>query len=142
MMAQDNAMTRVIALVTGGALDEPMIEMACLLARRQRAQLFLVAALVVERTLRLDAPLAEASGQAHLALERAQAVAARMGCAAETRELRTRDVATALVDEAADLGCDHIVMGFSGEARGSAWMLVEQVLRNAPCSVWVYRSRK
>ncbi len=141
-MAQVMSTTRVVALVTGDAVDEPMIEMACMLARRQNAQLFMVAALVVERSLPLDAPLTEAAAQVRRALERAKSIASCMGSVAETRELRTRDVAAALVDEAADLGCDHIILGFAGEARGPGWTVAEQVLRNAPCSVWLHKLRR
>ena len=143
-MASDKPQTnRIIALIDGGPADEPVIEMACLLARHKEAQLYIVRAIMVERTLPLDASLPEASQGARAVLVRAQRAAARYQCAAQTRELRTRDIATALVDEAADLGCNVIVLGFAGEQRGigSPMAIAEQVMRHAACPVWVYRGR-
>lgn len=141
MPSEKQRTCRLIVLLSGGPADEPVVEMACLLARQRGAQLYLVHAILVERSLALDAPLPEAVERARTALDRAQRVAAAQGCPAQTRELRTRDVAAALVDEAADLGCDEIVLGVAGEQRGMAAPLAiaEQVLRQAPCPVWIYR---
>ena len=134
---------RLIVLLSGGPADEPVIEMACLLARQKGAQLYLVHPVVVERSLPLDAAMPEATERARVGLDRGRQLAARHGCPAQARELRTRDVAAALVDEAADLGCDEIVLSVTEGQRGigSPLAIAEQILRQAPCPVWLYRGK-
>lgn len=143
-MARDKRPTsRIVALLDGGEADEQVIELSCLLARQRQATLFLVRPIVVERSLPLDATMPEASAAAQAVLARARRTAERYSCDVETRELKTRDAAGALIDEAADLGCDLIVLGVAGEGHGanSPQVIAEQVMHQAPCPVWVYRQR-
>lgn len=80
----------ILVPVTSSSESQRRVELACQLAREQRATLLLVYLIEVPWTLPLDATLEQADQEARAALETAREVAARHPVPVETVVQRTR----------------------------------------------------
>lgn len=132
----------VLACVSGGSIDDEVVEMACNVAKRNKARVHVIYVIEVQRTLPLTAELDTEMEKGERILEAAERVAAEAGYRVETEILQARDVGPAIVDEAVERGCDLIVMGVPYKVKlgtfeiGSA---ASHALKSSPVRVWLIR---
>lgn len=132
----------VLAYVNGGVTDNEVVEMACNVAKRNKARVHVVYVIEVKRTLPLTAELDSEMEKGEGVLANAERVAGEAGYSIETEILQAREVGPAVVDEAVERGCDLIVMGVPYRMRLGAFDIGEAVsyaLKSSPMRVWVIR---
>ncbi len=134
--------TRILVPVKGNPSDEEVLELACEIARRSKAQVYAIHVIEVQRTLPLDAELQEEAERGEDLLNLAEQVGERLGVTIHTDLLQARDVGSAIVDEVLERGIDLVVVGIIYKKRFGEFDLgvtVPYVLKHAPCRVWVCR---
>ncbi len=136
--------SRAVVALNGGATDPLVVGSAIRLAKQSRAEAIAIHVIEVDWTHDLGDVVAGSQQRASEVLDRAEGQAERAGIALKTTLLQARDVGAAIVDEAAAIGADLIVVGlpyrtkFGGDfAMGR---VVPYVLQNAPMAVLVVRS--
>ncbi len=134
---------RVLVPVSGESVDEEVILMACDLAQDSGASVRALYVIEVERSLPLDAPVAQETARAEEILARAQEFAREAGHDIETGLLQAREAGPAIVHEATEGRADLIVMGVGYRRRAGVFDMgdtMSHVLREAPCHVVLYRA--
>ncbi len=120
-----------------------MVRLAAAVAKPAKADLVVVHVVEIDWTLPIDADVASGSEDAQRVLDVAEGVAESAGVRIEPVLLQARDVAAALVDEAAERGADLLILGIAYRRRfGGDFAIgrtIPYVLKNAPCAVWVVR---
>jgi nucleotide-binding universal stress UspA family protein len=137
------ALRRLVVPVNGSASDQDALELACVVARRQRARVEAVFVIQVKRSLPLDADMSSEIERGEEVLDRAEQTGARMEVEIETSLLQARDTGAAIVDEAAQAQADAIVLGLPYRRRFGEFEIGEAatyVMKNAPCRVWIVRA--
>ena len=130
----------IAVVVEGKKLDNELVRLACLMAKKARRKVHLVHVIEVPRTLPLKAVLTKESENADKILTEALAVAEESGCDAVAEVVQAREAGTAIVDEARDHNCALIMLGLlrdPNKAHNDLGKTVPYVLTNAPCRVWV-----
>lgn len=128
--------------VSGDKADDEAVRLACTLARRSKAMLYVVYVIEVKRSLPLDVESESDTEKGEKVLARAGRIADTLQCPVETELLQAREVGPAIVDEAVERSVDVIVMGINYKRRfgefdvGSA---MPYVFKNAPCRVLLWR---
>jgi nucleotide-binding universal stress UspA family protein len=141
--AHPNAVHRAVIGLSGGPTDALVVRLACDLARPDKAALVGVHVVEVDWSHDLADDVASGNEAASAVLDVAEGEAERNGCRMETSLLQARDVGAALVDEAAALGADLLIVGlpyrkkFGGDF--AIGRTVPYVLQNATCEVLVVR---
>ena len=133
---------RILVTVSGKDADTETVKLACDLAKRPRAKIYVVYVIEVKRSLPLDAVIESEIHRAEEALARAEDVASDKDYEVETDLIQGRDVGPAIVDEAMDKEVDLILMGFTYKKRFGVFNLgrvIPYVLEEAPCRVLLYR---
>ena len=120
-----------------------MVRLGCQLARERELELIALHIIEVDWSHDLSEDLSSSNEEASAVLDLAETVAEKSGVSLRTELLQARDVGAALVDEAAELGADVLLIGlpfrqrFGGDfAIGS---VIPYVYENAPCAVIVVR---
>lgn len=134
--------TRVLVPLGGTAADQAAIQMACEQARKNKAQVFVIYVIEVERALALGVDLPQELAKGERILSEAESTAKTYQYQVETEILQAREVGPTIVDEANQRNVDLIVMGLPYKHRFGEFSLgetVPYVLRYAPCRVWVCR---
>lgn len=127
----------------GGPTDELIVQLGCDLAQVHGAELVAVHVVEVDWRHSLGDDLSSARERATTILDVAEGTAERARVRMRSTLLQARDVGAALVDEAAELGADVLVVGlpyrkkFGGDF--AIGQVVPYVFQNAPCSVIVAR---
>lgn len=135
-------LARILVAISGNVADESVITLACSLAKKQKAEIFVVYVIEVKRSLPLDAVVETEVDKAEMILTRAEDVAADNDYEVETDLIQARDAGSAIVDEARERSVDLILMGMSHKMRFGMFDLgsaIPRVLEEAPCPVLVYR---
>ena len=130
----------IAVVVEGKKLDNELVRLACLMAKKARRKVHLVHVIEVPRTLPLKAVLTKESENADKILTEALAVAEESGCDAVAEVVQAREAGTAIVDEARDHNCALIMLGLVRDptkTHNDLGKTVPYVLTNAPCRVWV-----
>lgn len=130
----------IAVIIDGKKLDNELVRLACMMAKRARRKVHLVHIIEVPRTLPLKATLTKESENADKFLNTALAIADEAGCEAVAEVVQTRDAGPAIVDEARDHACALIMMGLvrdTHKAGNDLGKTVTFVLSHAPCRVWV-----
>jgi nucleotide-binding universal stress UspA family protein len=133
----------ILVPLLGREETEHAVDLACRLAADRGARVVLVAPLVVEPELPLNAQFPEESAALRRQLDEAAAIAESYGVGAKKRLVRTRDRALGyeLAEVARDHGAELIVIGSPVESRRGFRRAfpaeVFSVLREAPCRVMV-----
>lgn len=128
--------------VNGSHASLQAVAVACDIARKNKAKLYVVHVIEVKRTLPLDAQLEQESAAGEDVLSQAGRVAREQDCDMEGEILQAREAGPAIVDEAIERGVDLIVLGMAYRQPFGEFQLgriVQYVLKSAPCEVWVCR---
>jgi len=133
----------IAVIVDGKKLDNELVRLACLMAKKAKRKVHLVHIIEVPRTLPLKATLTKESENADKLLTGAMEIAEEAGCEAVAEVVQTRDAGPAIVDEAKDHDCALIMMGLVRDTHkghsevSNLGKTIPFVLANAPCRVWV-----
>ncbi len=136
------ATSRILVPVKGQPDDDEAVRLACVMAKRHKAKIYVVYVIEVPRALPLNADLPEELHQAELALDRAEQVADEFNCEIEAELLQARFAGPAIADEAVDKGIDLIIVGIPYRTRLGDFHLgstATYVLKNAGCRIWLCR---
>jgi len=133
---------RILVTVSGKEADTEVVKLACGLAKKPKAKIYVVYVIEVKRSLPLDAVIESEIHRAEEALAHAEDVASDKDYEVETDLIQGRDAGPAIVDEAMDKEVDLILMGFTYKKRFGVFNLgrvIPYVLEEAPCRVLLYR---
>jgi len=133
--------SKILVPVTGTEIDEKAMRLACRLAKKDKAKIWVVYVITVKRSLPLDAEIESETKKAESVLDRAQSVADEEDYEVETDVLQAREGGLAIVDEAVEREVDLILMGVTYKRRFTQFGLGTDalyVLINAPCRVILY----
>jgi nucleotide-binding universal stress UspA family protein len=134
---------RAVLALNGGPTDELVVKLGASLARSGGGKLVVIHVIEVDWTHELSEDIASTDELASATLDRAEAICEKFAVPAETTLLQARDVGAALVDEAAEVEADLIILGlpfrkkFGGDF--AIGRTVPYVFQNAPCAVLVVR---
>jgi len=135
---------KILVPVTGTAVDDEAMRLACRLAKKDKAKIWAVYVITVKRSLPLEAEIEAETKKAEDILNRIEGVAGEEDYEAETDVLQAREAGLAIVDEAAERGADLILMGVPYKRHFGQFSLgtvVPYVLTNALCRVILYHER-
>ena len=130
----------IAVVVDGKKLDNELVRLACLMAKKAKRKVHLVHVIEVPRTLPLKAVLTKEAENADKLLTDALAIAEDAGCEAVAEVVQARDAGSAIVDEARDHACALILLGMvrdTSKVHSDLGKTIPYVLTNAPCRVWV-----
>lgn len=133
---------RILVPVSGSSADAEAIKLACSLAKKSKAKIYVVYIIQVKRSLPVDAEIESEIKKAEEVLTRAEDIASELDYEVETDLLQAREVGPAIVDEAMERDVDLILMGIGYKKRFGVFSLgvaVPHVLKEAPCRVLIYR---
>lgn len=134
---------RAVLGLSGGAIDNAVVELAVDLARRRPLELVAVHVIEVDWSHGLTEDLSSASDVPQRILDGAEGIAENARVRMATVLLQAREVGPALVDEAVQRGADLIMIGLPFRRRlGGDFdegKTVPYVLANAVSAVWVVR---
>ncbi len=133
---------RILVAVSGKDGDTEAVKLACELAKKPKAKIYVVYVIEVKRSLPLDAVIESEIHRAEEALAHAEDVASDKDYEVETDLIQGRDAGPAIVDEAMEKEVDLILMGFTYKKRFGVFNLgrvIPYVLEEAPCRVLLCR---
>lgn len=133
---------KILVPVSGNGADEEAVKLACNLAKKSKAKIYVVYIIQVKRSLPLDAEIESEIKKAEEVLTRAEDIAAEQNYEVETDLLQAREAGPAIVDEAMERDVDLILMGIGYKKRFGIFSLgvaVPYVLKEAPCRVLLCR---
>ena len=133
---------RILVAARGNGADEEAVKLACDLAKKSKAEIYVVYIIEVKRSLPLDAVIESEIQKAEEVLTRAEDIAAERDYEVETDLIQAREAGSAIVDEAMERDVDLILMGLTYKTRFGVFDLgraVPHVLKEAPCRVLLCR---
>ncbi len=133
---------RILVAARGNGADEEAVKLACDLAKKSKAGIYVVYIIEVKRSLPLDAVIESEIQKAEEVLTRAEDIAAERDYEVETDLIQAREAGSAIVDEAMERDVDLILMGLTYKTRFGVFDLgraVPHVLKEAPCRVLLCR---
>jgi len=133
---------KILVAVNGNGADEEAIRLACSVARKSKAAVYVVYIIQVKRSLPLNAEISSEIQRAEEVLTHAEDIASEQDYDVETDLLQAREVGPAIVDEAMERDIDLIVLGMPYKRAFGMFSLgttVPYVLREAPCRVLLCR---
>jgi len=138
---------KVLVPVSGNGVDSEVIRLACEIAEKNSASVYVVYVIEVDRSKSLDAADEARTMAAEEILVRAEDMARADGYLISTALIQAREAGPAIVDEARDGNVDLIVMGVGYRRRLASkpgefdiGETTSHVLREAPCHVVLYRT--
>jgi nucleotide-binding universal stress UspA family protein len=133
---------RILVAVSGKEADMEVVKLACDLAKKPKAKVYVVYVVEVKRSLPLDAVIESEMAKAEKILARAEEIASDKDYEVETAVIQGRDAGPAIVDEAMEREVDLILIGFTYKKRFGVFNLgrvIPYVLEEAPCRVLLCR---
>jgi nucleotide-binding universal stress UspA family protein len=133
---------RILVAVSGKDADAEAVKLACDLAKKPKAKIYVIYVVEVKRSLPLDAVIESEMARAEKILARAEEIASDKDYEVETALIQGRDAGPAIVDEAMEREVDLILIGFTYKKRFGVFNLgrvIPYVLEEAPCRVLLYR---
>jgi nucleotide-binding universal stress UspA family protein len=133
---------RILVAVNGKDADVEVVKLACNLAKKPKAKVYVVYVIEVKRSLPLDAMIESEIGKAEKVLARAEEIASDKDYEVETNLIQAREVGPAIVDEAREREVTLILMGVTYKKRFGVFNLgrvIPYVLEEAPCRVLLCR---
>ncbi|HIE17437.1 MAG TPA: universal stress protein [Dehalococcoidia bacterium] len=135
-------LNRILVAVGGTSADEEAVKLACNLAKRSKAEVYVVYIIEVKRSLPLDAVIEPEVEKAEKVLTQAEDIAADRDYEVETDLIQAREAGPAIVDEAMERDVDLILMSITYKKRFGVFSLgraIPYVLEEAPCRVLLLR---
>jgi len=135
-------LNRILVAISGNATDEESITLACDLARKSKAEVYVVYVIEVNRSLPLDAVVESEIEKAENILTHAEDIATESEYEIETDLVQAREAGAAIVDEARERNADIVIMGLNNKKRFGHFSLgkaVPHVLEEAHCRVMLLR---
>jgi nucleotide-binding universal stress UspA family protein len=133
---------RILVAVSGKDADAEAVKLACNLAKKPKAKIYVVYVIEVKRSLPLDAVIESEIAKAEKILARAEEIASDKDYEVETVLIQGRDAGPAIVDEAMEREVDLILIGFTYKKRFGVFNLgrvIPYILEEAPCRVLLCR---
>lgn len=137
---EEGAYETILVPVKIGPIGEEMLATAIKLAEERGGTIHALHVIRVPLELPLDAELLEQEERASASLADAKELASEHGVTIEGDVVRARSIGEAVVQKAAAIGADLIVMGSAPRWRRQSRFFsptVDYVLRRAPCEVMV-----
>lgn len=135
--------SNILVPIKGTAADDAAIQLACQIAKLNKAHVTAIHVIEIQRHLPLDVEDEEQMRAAEVVLARAEQIAQPLRVTFVTELLQARTAGVALVDEARLRGVDLIVLGIPYErVVGGAFELgttPRYILEHARCPVWLCR---
>jgi nucleotide-binding universal stress UspA family protein len=135
-------LNRILVAMRGTIADEEAVKLACELAKKPKAEVYVVYVIEVNRSLPLDAVIESDVNKAETVLTRAEDIAAENDYKIETDLIQAREAGPAIVDEARERKTDLIIMGLHYKKRFGTFDIgstIPYVLEEAPCRVLLLR---
>lgn len=133
----------VLVPINGTECDNRAVDLALMLARRDRATVVVIYIVVVPQHLPLDHEMTEEVSRGEAVLRNAEEFAVGTGRDIDVELLQSRAAGSAIVDEAIQRQASAIVMATGLYRRAGTVTFgrttVPYVLKNAPCEVIVCR---
>ena len=136
------AVRSILVVVDGTPASNYALSVACETAKRQHASIFAVHIIEVPRRLPVDAELTAELERGEEVLGAAEALAGKYDLKLEGNIVQARNAGSAVVDEAAALRVDAVVIGLEyhrSYGRYDLGQMAMYVLENAATQVWVIR---
>jgi nucleotide-binding universal stress UspA family protein len=133
---------RILVPINGSATDDEAVRLACRLARRQRAKVYVVTILEVKRSLALGTVQDVEVEAAERLLDRAETIGAELDVEVDTELLQAREAGPAIVDEIREWQADLVLIGMPFRQRFGEFHMgktAPYVLKFAPCRTLVFR---
>jgi len=133
---------RILVAANGKDADVEAVKLACDLAKKSKAKVYVVYVIEVKRSLPLDAVIESEIEKAEKVLTRAEDIAADRDYEVETDLIQAREAGLAIVDEAMERQVDLILMGVTYKKRFGVFDLgsaIPHILEEAPCRVLLCR---
>ena len=133
---------RILVAINGKDADVEAVKLACDLAKKSKAKVYVVYVIEVKRSLPLDAVIESEVEKAEKVLTRAEDIAADRDYEVETDLVQAREVGPAIVDEAMEREIDLVLMGVTYKKHFGVFSLgrvIPYVLEEAPCRVLLCR---
>src|SRR2546421_9213188 len=133
---------RILVPISGSPTDDEAVRLACRLARRQRAKVYVITILEVRRSVPLGGVPDEDVQRAESMVEHAESLGAEYDADIDSELLQAREAGPAIVDEARDWKADLVVIGIPYRQRFGAFYMgttAPYVLKSAPCRTMVFR---
>jgi nucleotide-binding universal stress UspA family protein len=133
---------RILVAVSGRDADVEAVKLACDLAKKSKAEVYVLYVIEVKRSLPLDAVIDSEIEKAEKVLTNAEDIAVDREYEVETDLVQAREVGPAIVDEAMEREVDLILMGVTYKRRFGVFGLgrvIPYVLEEAPCRVLLCR---
>jgi nucleotide-binding universal stress UspA family protein len=133
---------RILVAVSGTQSDVESIHLACDLAKKSKAIVYVLYVVEVKWSLPLDAVVEPDIEKAEKILTRAEDIAVESEYEIETDLIQAREVGAAIVEEAVERNVDIIIMGLNYKKRFGIFDLgkaIPHVLEEAPCRVLLHR---
>ncbi len=130
-----------VLVPTRGGAETETVQTACEIAKLKGARVTIVHIVEVPFSLPFDAKMSHRMSQAEAILKRAEAVAREINVSVDLKLVRSRSVVDSVLDLLQAEGCDLLVLGAARSqkelSQGGLGALVEKLLKEAPCRVWV-----
>jgi nucleotide-binding universal stress UspA family protein len=133
---------KILVATSGSPTDQEVVRLACELAKKSKAEVYVVYVIEVNRSLPLDAIVESDISRAETILARAEDIAAENDYEVETDLIQAREAGPAIIDEARERKIDLILMGITYKKRFGSFNLgraIPHVLEEAPCRVLLLR---
>jgi nucleotide-binding universal stress UspA family protein len=133
---------RILVPVVGNPADEEAMQLACFLAKKNKAKIWAVYVIQLSRSLPVDAEVDAEISRGEDILDHIEKVAEESDINVETDLLQAREAGPSIIEEATDHNVDLIIMGIHYKRRLGQFSLgdiVPYVLKNASCRVILYQ---
>jgi nucleotide-binding universal stress UspA family protein len=137
-----DAVRSILVVVDGSEASNNALGIACETAKRLHASLFGLHVIEVPRALPVDAELTADLERGEQVMSAAERAASKFDLKLEGNIVQARHAGTAVVDEAAALRVDAVVMGLAYHRSYGRYELGQTaltVLENALAQVWIIR---
>ena len=132
----------ILVPVDGSEASLEALGLACSMARKRKGDVYAIYVIEVDRSLPLDAELADEAASGEAVLKAAREVARKHDHHVRAEILQARDAAQAISSEAIERGVDAVIMGIDYDRPFGEFQLqrvATQVLKHTPCQVWICR---
>jgi nucleotide-binding universal stress UspA family protein len=136
---------KILVPINGSTADRDAVELACIVAKKSKAEVYVVYVIEVKRSLPLDAEIHTDVDKAENILDLAENIAADNDYIVKTDLIQAREAGVAIVDEARERDTDLIIMSLNYKKRFGMFNMgraIPYVLEEAPCRVILLREPK